>query len=144
MIIQKPTKEALTPLFIEATENQTAKEWEKRLIDGIADILRKRPLRYRTFGPYWWGVKAAMIEQGITEFGSHIDKEWLEDLGYGDSAYNLLAAWAYEDTRFAGGQMIENPYHVLMAGDGEAVEYACNDEEMEAKAAANALMRINS
>jgi hypothetical protein len=142
MQIQKPTKEELTPLFIEATENQTAQKWEQRLIQAIADILRERPLRYRTYGPYWWVVKRALIDAGVTDFGDHIDQEWFDALNYGDPAYNLLAAWAYEDARFAGGQMIENPYHTLTDADGEAIEYACNDEQMEAMAMAEALMTV--
>jgi hypothetical protein len=134
MQIQKPTKEELTPLFIEATENQTAQQWEQRLIQAIALILRKRPLRYRTYGPYWWVVKRALIDAGVTDFGDHIDQEWFDAVDYGDPAYNLLAAWAYEDTRFSvTGQMIENPYHVLVDADGEPFEFVAGDEEMEAR-----------
>ncbi len=143
MEIQKPTKDELTPLFLEATEGQSGEQWEKRMVDAIAGILRDRPLRYRTYGPYWWVVKRALIDHGVADVGDHIDKEWFEAMDYGDPALNLLAAWAYEDARFASGQMIENPYHVMMQDDGDAIEYACNDEEMEARAAADALMTIH-
>jgi hypothetical protein len=112
------------------------------MVDAIAKILRDRPLRYRTYGPYWWVVKRALIDAGVTDFGDHIDLEWFDALNYGDPAYNLLAAWAYEDARFASGQIIENPYHVMIQADGEAIEYACDDEEMEAQAAARALMTV--
>lgn len=139
--IQKPTKDELTPLFIEATQNQKAEEWEQKLIDGIVGILHANPLRYRCYGPYWWLLKSVLIDRDVMDFGNHVDREWFESLDYGDPGYNLLASWVYEDTRFGTGQMITNPYHVLTDQDGESFEFACNDEEMEALAAAKTMLK---
>jgi len=141
MRIQQPTKDELTPFFIEATANQTAAEWETKMLSGIAGILRKQPLRYRTYGPYWWLVKAILIDHGITDFGGHIDQEWFDALDYGDPVYNLLAAWAYEDTRFMPGQMAENPYHALETEDGDSIDYTSGDEEMEIRALSKNIRR---
>jgi hypothetical protein len=42
-------------------------------------------------------------------------------VGYGETEYNLVAARAYEDGRFAVGQMIENAYQDMIEEDGQTV-----------------------
>ena len=139
MDIQKPTKAELKPLYDEAMQGQTEEEWFKKILSSIAGILRKAPLRYRGYGPYWWLVKKSLIDHGYTEFGGHLDQEWLESLECGDPVYDLLCAWWYEEMRFGVGQMIMDPFHSLVGADGEPFEYASGDEEMETKAATHGL-----
>ena len=134
MQIQKPTEADLKPLYTEALQGQTEESWTEKILSSIAGILRKSPLRYRTYGPFWWLVKEALIDHGYTEFGEHIDIEWLNDLETGDRVYDLLLAWVYEEGRFSVGQMITDPYHSLICADGEPFEYVSGDEEMELKA----------
>ena len=131
MNIRKPTKAELQPLYTEAMQGQTEAEWFKKILSSIAGILRKTPLRYRGYGPFWWLVKKSLIDHGYAEFGGHLDSEWIESLECGDPAYDLLCAWWYEEMRFAPGQMIMDPFHSLVDIDGEPFEYASSDEEME-------------
>ena len=65
----------------------------------------------------WWLVKKALIDYGYSGFGDNIDQEWFEALDYGETEYNLVAARAYEDRRFAVGQMIENAYQAMITED---------------------------
>ena len=60
-------------------------------------------------------------------------------MDYGETEYNLVAARAYEDRRFAAGQMIKNAYQAMIEEDGKTLEFACNDEEMETRAVADVL-----
>lgn len=134
MEIQKPTKAELKPLYTEAMQGQAEEEWFKKILSSIAEILRKTPLRYRGYGPFWWVVKKALLDHGYAEFGEHLDQEWLESLECGEPAYDLLCAWWYEEMRFGVGQMIMGPYHSLVGADGESFEYVSGDDEMEMKA----------
>ncbi len=69
----------------------------------MQDFLRADPCRYRAYGPYWWSVKKSFLDQGITEFGDSIDREWLEQTDYGNQFHNLLAAWVYNEGALDGG-----------------------------------------
>jgi hypothetical protein len=131
MDIQKPTRDELEHLRAAALEGQTENEWVKKILSSIAGILRETPLRYRGYGPYWWIVKKALIDNECLEFGEHLDREWLESLGHDDLVFDLLCAWWYEEMRFAPGQIITDPYHSLLNAEGEPFEYVSGDEEME-------------
>lgn len=130
--ISKPTPEELAPLLAEATNNGHISEetWRERLAAGIVRVLQKDPLQYRCYGPYWWLVKACLLEQGIARFGTTIDAEWHEKLDYGDPTTNLLAAFAYYSYAFDQG-LIRSSGHSVVLEDGEGMEYVLVDEEME-------------
>lgn len=60
-------------------------------------------------------------------------------MDYGETEYNLVVTQAYEDRRFALGQMIENAYQAMIEEDDKTLEFTCNDEEMETRAVADIL-----
>jgi hypothetical protein len=129
--IHKPTMADLTPLVAAATENgKTLSQWLPGFLAGLRDFLLKNPLRYRGYGPWWWVVKKALLEQGLEDFGTHLDAETVEAFDTGDAAHNVLAAYAYSDYMFELGKMTDS-VHSLDFTDGDSREYIVADEDME-------------
>lgn len=129
--IYKPSEDDLRPLLAEATASQTQEQWVDKFLLNLRTILLANPLRYRTYGPYWWGLKKIFLDRDDLVFGESIDREWLEAMDYGKTEYNILAAFAYEELRITKN-FVDDPFHVMETeGGDDSVEYASNDPEME-------------
>ncbi|MFH1984755.1 MAG: hypothetical protein ABIL58_23185 [Pseudomonadota bacterium] len=129
-MIEKPNREDLDKVIAAGSGARTEPEWVAAMMAAIRALLLKNPKRYRGYGPYWWLLKRMFIEAGDLSFGEHLDYQWIEDLDYGSPAYNLAAAFAYEDARFNSVNVLD-AYHVMPTTDGDAVEFTAADEEME-------------
>lgn len=129
--ISKPSAEELQPLIDEAKKTT---DWLVNFLAGLVVIIKKDPLRYRTFGPYWWLVKQAMIAHDILTFGNEIDREWFELLDYGNNELNIAAAWLYENGRTDSKCNLYDDSHMLEDGNGEPYEYLISDSDMEVMA----------
>ncbi len=69
-------RKALEELRREALEGQTPGAWWLRLSAVVAKILREDSHQYRSYRPWWWVQKQALIYLGYgTEFGFHIDRK---------------------------------------------------------------------
>jgi hypothetical protein len=134
MDIYKPSANDLQPLLDQAISGQTVDNWVDIYLKNLKILLSKNPLRYRTYGPYWWLLKKAMVDHDIYTFGTSIDKEWLDRLDYGNEAINIISAHAYEDARVDMGMNVLDSSHLLEDLDGEPYEYLSDDSEMEIKA----------
>ena len=130
MKIWKPEEADLQSAIDEARKSGT---WVDAYLNGVTTLLRKDPLRYRSFGPYWWLVKKALIDRDIYDFGTEIDREWFEDLDYGDEEKNVTAAYLYDESR--EGLNIYDDSHLLEQEDGEPYEYLANDSDVESMVA---------
>lgn len=138
--IVKPTEADLAPLITEALELQTLTQWKAKFVATLSDFLTKNPLRYRSFGPWWWLVKNELIKSGFLEFGDDVDAEWVEALDYGRIELNLLAAHGYADWRLEEGAMHE-AMHTLELTDGEMLDYLISDTDMEQRALAEQMSK---
>ena len=134
MNIQKPNTDTLQPLIDDA--RKSGGDWLTQYLVGLVALIKKDPLRYRTFGPYWWLVKQAMIAHDMLNFGSEIDREWFERLDYGNNELNIAAAWVYENGRTDSKCNLYDDSHMLEDGDGEPYEYLIADTDVEVMAAA--------
>ncbi len=133
--IVKPTEADLAPLITEALEKQTLTQWKAKYIAALDRFFKSNPLRYRSYGPWWWLVKKELIANGNFEFGDDLDAEWVEALDYGRLELNLLAAHGYADWRFENGAGHE-PLHTLELTGGETIDYLIADTDMEQRAIA--------
>lgn len=136
--LRKPTVDELEFLRLEATKNGKVSEteWVERCCKETARILRKDPLRYRSYGPYWWVQKQAMLDSGITDFGDFVDKEWHESADYGNAFLNLLVALLYSNAALDAGLIYSNAHNVTFLPDDPDREmdeyvYTVADDEME-------------
>lgn len=146
--LYRPSVEELEQLRNEATKNGAVTEaaWVADFARIHAGFLRSDPCRYRAYGPYWWSVKKAFLDQGITEFGDTIDKEWLEQTDYGNQFHNLLAAWVYNEGALDGGLIYSHGHTIAFEPEEEGMErdvqaYTIVDEDVEFYAKKRGLSR---
>jgi hypothetical protein len=123
-----PTKH-LRPLIAEA--KKSGSNWIEQYLAELVSLIKKTPLRYRTFGPYWWLLKKSMIDRGVFTFGDEIDREWFEQMDYGREELNIAAASAYEDMRIDGKFNIYEENHVLEDTHGNPYDYIIADSDVE-------------
>lgn len=142
--LYKPDVDTLNELKKQALAAvPNAIEWRKKFLGNLATILREDPKRYRAYGPYWWGLKKALVAEGITEFGETVDAEWLAQTDYGDATRNILAAWLYADSYSEpNGLMYSHDHPVAFSpdaqgeveqvdGEFDVLQYTLIDEEVE-------------
>ncbi|MDO5537710.1 MAG: hypothetical protein Q4F72_09310 [Desulfovibrionaceae bacterium] len=82
---------------------------------AVAENVRRDPKSYRAFGPYWWIVKRIMLDNGITEFGSFIDREWHRMCDYGNDFDSAFAAWTYFGQSLQVGRIHVRDHEVYFA-----------------------------
>lgn len=102
--------------------------FEDNAMRVIAARLRARPLAYLEFGPYWWAVKAVLIEAGY-DFGDDGDALVAAEYRGADLAETLVAAELFKDMRRATYFVGHNTYD--LAGDG--IDYELVDSDMMAR-----------
>ncbi|MBD5642007.1 MAG: hypothetical protein HDQ91_06275 [Desulfovibrio sp.] len=139
--LYKPDKMELEALRREATQDGKVSEaeWVKKNIELTAGILRRDPLRYRSYGPYWWIVKQSMISHGLDEFGDFVDREWFEQADYGSEFYNLLAGLLYSNAAMDAGLIYSNAHIIHFEpedpeSEHDVFEYVVADDRMESLA----------
>lgn len=131
MRIKKPSETDLQPLLDEATENQSVAQYTETYLKTVAELLKRNPLHYRSYGPYWWLMKKALIDSGIGAFEDPVtDLEMVEATEYPSLEHSLLACWAYSESQH--DQMAQNSNtHIMELDDDSLVEYALEDSELE-------------
>lgn len=130
MELEKPTTEELDRLIEQGAGGRSDEDWAAGLLGGIKAFLIKNPKRYRGYGPFWWLIKKELVAAGDLTFGEELDRAWIEALDYGETKYNLAAAFLYEDARFEHTNILEAT-HQMMGIDGEPVDFVSADEDME-------------
>jgi hypothetical protein len=98
---------------------------------GVANTLSRHPAQYRGFGPYWWPLKALLVDAGYTQFGVDIDDdEALSALTYSTPSLTVAAAYTFAEHAFSTG-LLTSPSHTVTYTDGETGTYEVGDEEIE-------------
>lgn len=109
-------------------------EWIVKFLEIMRRLLKNDIRRYRSFGPYWWIVKEAFLEAGITEFGEYIDSEWLDMTRYDTSFHGLLAALLYSGQSMNMGMIYANSHNVSIEEENGIMDeqvYVLADDDME-------------
>lgn len=76
----------------------------------IARFVEQKPLRYRDFGPYWWAVKAILIQKGLSKGtieNGLIAAEYRGETDHETIAAAQLFADYYRATYFIGTNTFE-------------------------------------
>lgn len=146
--LYRPSIDELEALRALATKNGsvTESEWCAKNVEIQAGFIRQDPLRYRSFGPYWWILKRAMLKHGIDDFGDFIDSEWESLCDYGTEFHNLLAAWMYAENALDMGLIYSNAHTVAFEPEEADMErdirpYQLVDDDMEIYAQENRFVR---
>ena len=101
--------------------------WAKRTLKGISKLVTSDPVRYRSYGPYWWPIKRMLANTGLSfETLEAKTNRYL----YLEENHNLAAGvlMAMEWTALYYGA---NEYRLLQ-NDCES-SYVLEDPEMESR-----------
>lgn len=102
--------------------------WANKLIASFAAIVKRRPAAYRSFGPFWWPLKALMIKSGEL-VAIEPDPELVAQATMGRPALDVAAAWSMHETY--SSQMMTGNTFTVDTESGDAVDYYLFDDEME-------------
>lgn len=100
-------------------------EWAKRTLKGISKLVTNEPVRYRSYGPFWWPIKRMLANAGLS----------FETLEAKTNRYLYLD----ENHNLAAGVLIAMEWAVLHYGVNEyrliqndrEASYVLEDPEME-------------
>lgn len=100
-------------------------------LSGVVEAIKRQPEHYRGFGPYWWPLKALLIDAGHADFGTEIeDTDAHDQLTYSTPTLTAAAAYTFSEHAFNDG-MQAAAGHSVEYDDGEVETYFVADEEME-------------
>jgi hypothetical protein len=121
------TNEQLDQLLLDAVGLRSRAEWRATIYRQVAAILKQRPRAYRTFGPWWWPLKAQLVAAGALE--GEVDPDLSAPVTTGNADRDLVGALAYHGwnvDNMVGG----NTFQVETAA-GDTVDYLLVDPEFE-------------
>jgi hypothetical protein len=112
-------------------ENRGFSDFPGFALGVIERRLAKDPLRYRDYGPYWWSLKALLIDGG-RELGERDDPMVRAAYQGGTPAETIVMADEFR-TRYLATQAVGTNQFIL---DGETgATYTLEDEDMESRLA---------
>ena len=118
-----------------AKQFATQSTWVNKMVSSFASIVRRRPLAYRSFGPFWWPLKAMMIKSGEMQ-GEAPDPELIAQVTTGNPALDIAAAWSQHEAY--SSQLLAGSTFTVDTESGDTVQYLLCDDEMEGRAALKA------
>jgi hypothetical protein len=124
------TEQDLIPIIKEATSDCDEELWATRFLAGAASLLKRNPVMYRSFGPFWWPLKKYLQDSGLNS-GEPVDDELFDQVTMGSKSLDIAAAYAYHDWS-TSNMSIKDTVHIVQSSDGEDVEYQVIDDEFEA------------
>lgn len=102
--------------------------WVDKMLSSFASVVGRRPAVYRSFGPFWWPLKALMVSAGEFD-GEMPDPDLVAQVTTGDAALDVAAAWSHHE-RYSSQLLAGNTFTVD-AENGDTIEYSLCDDDME-------------
>lgn len=106
--------------------------WADKLVSSFSGVIRRRPEAYRSFGPFWWPLKAMIAKAGELAVSAP-PPDLVAQISTSDAALDVAAAWAQHEVY--SSQMLAGSTFTVDTEDGDTIEYLLLDEEMETMAA---------
>jgi hypothetical protein len=126
----RPSEEDLLPLVAEALTDAEPSDFIEQFTATAARLLNKNPRAYRSYGMYWYAIKALLIEHGYTEFGEAIEQGYATAYTYPSDTHTCCAAWAYRMHRIDNGLQYFSE-HIAPTVEDQDYLYQLEDLEME-------------
>lgn len=126
--LEKVVAEGVKPFATQST-------WVNKMVSSFASIVGRRPMAYRSFGPFWWPLKAMMIKSGEMQ-GEAPDPELVAQVTTGNPALDVAAAWSMHENY--SSQLLSGSTFTVDTESGDTVQYLLCDDEMEERAALKA------
>lgn len=137
MKISSFTAQSLKPIIDEATvDGISPTEWAGEFLAGAANLVKSKPIVYRSFGPYWWSLKKHMQDAGLID-GEDVDENLFAEVTLGDIASDVAAAYAFHD--ITTKEMTAHLNTRTVQGIDGSIDYTLVDEEFEANIAGSSL-----
>jgi len=115
-------------LFV-ALGNRKAAEWRATMLKSVATVVRGRPATYRTFGPWWWPLKAQLVAAGYLP-PTEVDDGMVAAITTGNADRDLIGAVMYH------GYNVDNlrngAVFQVNTVTGDTIDYVLNDPDFEA------------
>jgi hypothetical protein len=106
--------------------------WAEDLRSKVAKMIADRPGVYRTFGPWWWPLKAQLIDAGLLVGEPNPVKA--EAISTGQKMLDLAGAVAYHG--YCVDNMIESNTFTVGTESGDTLDYVLDDPEFDERIAA--------
>lgn len=130
----KPTESYLEEILPQALIGRGEGEYLDAYLGVMVERLKKEPLLYRLYGPWWPAIKTQLLERGITDLGQIVDSDVANIYCMSRPALTLLAAHLYSAERLEN-DAVYNQVHQLevasYADDTEPYLYTSYDESIE-------------
>lgn len=126
------TQAELIAIAKRATNGRRDEVWLADMYAKIASMVRVRPVAYRTFGPWWWAIKAQMVEAGA--MAGELDDTLAEAVTMGSKVLDMSGALAYHGYNVE--QMRDGGDFTVDTVAGGTINYALHDPEFEARISA--------
>lgn len=114
----------------QAADNLEGGQLATQYIKFLAELIKRDPRQYRSYGPYWWPLKAMLISENSAAVGTKLENGTLEHYTHSTPDLTVCAAWAYQQTQLDNGHL-HTADHLLDMDGGEVYEYQLYDAEME-------------
>lgn len=124
------TEAELKPIVDEATLEQTEEQWHEEFLAGVAALVIKTPVLYRSFGPFWWPLKKYIQDSGLIE-GEPVDQTLVDQITMGGKTLDLAAAYAYHESTSKSLTSADTA-RIVKDKKGNSVEIQVIDDELEA------------
>jgi len=123
------TEQALIPIIEEGSSDSDEEQWAAGFLASAAGLLKRNPVMYRSFGPFWWPLKKYLQDGGLNG-GEPVEDELFDQVTMGSKSLDIAAAYAYHDWTISN-MGTTNTVHIVQSTDGEDVEYQVIDDEFE-------------
>ncbi len=113
--------------FEKKVQIRTGESYVRKIALGVASMLEAQPSLYKTFGVYWWAIKAALKKYypGKAWFmGGYFDQLMYERAWHGSLFRTVLAATIYH-----GNHRLITSGHEYIGKDEEEYTYTLFDED---------------
>jgi hypothetical protein len=125
------TPEQLATVIAEGTQGfANNNQWINSLLNGIATLVKRSPIAYRSFGPFWWPVKKMLLNAELLN-GEEVDQALIDQVSMGSAELDLAAAFSFQEWT-NDNQLASNNVFSVTTEDGGSDDYTLIDEEMEA------------
>ena len=107
--------------------------WKIKMLNGINRLIQENPLRYRSYGPFWWSIKQMLISNGFDLDCGALEKNYY---AYQEDDYNL-AAGVLLAIEWSENYFGTNEFDLVIGA--ETHHYVLEDSGMERKGLAMSL-----
>lgn len=124
------SEDQLAPLIKEGSAsfvNQTS--WVEAFLQGVSTQVKRNPLSYRSYGPFWWPLKKLMQDRDLIG-GEPVDADEVARISLGDAAHDVAAAFAFQENAHAN-LTAGNTTFTVDTEDGDTIDYVLGDDDME-------------